>query len=762
MRAKAPENAILTVESEPEVQGRQRIFTYTAPNAPAGFTPWRYRVRTDVADTFYSSEAEAKEAKLQSFAAARPTCPKPYIAKESDWIGITYFSAPLNQQSYFDRKDLAIVHWQIQSDNQCHLVNNVNPQINSNIDRFRDLECQAPAPYKGFYFNDYLAGIKGADPWSCYYTVKGKVIGSTVLSGCKEGNPCNVRTGDKIETVTDYRGPFLTFTRTYHSLSQSPQGELGIGWSHNYSDRLSFTGNTLWGVILGSGYQVSLTTPQGGTDYYRSTDQPILEVRRIPGGWVLHRDGGNRDVFDPQGRLIGRETPDGQRSVIGRDAATGRLSQVRDPAGRTLDFEYDATGRLSALREPSGERITFEYDSIGHLLRVEYPDQKSRRYLYEDPQFPHALTGILDEADHRFSTYRYDALGRAISSEHANGAGKITLQYGLLAAEPFTVKVTDALNNQRIYAYPSASSNQVSSITRQCPECGTGQTRTYTYYGLQPIAARDELGITTSYTYDLVRELETRRIEANGTAQARTILTQWHPTLRIPTQITEPTQRINFSYDDSGRLLSRTETALDTNNQRIWSYAYNTLGQRISEDGPRTDLNDVTTYTYWPMDATCPGAEESIGMAQGCRGQLQRQTNALGHVTDYLKYNAHGQLLHQRDPNGVETRFSYDGRQRLTTRQYGSLLTTYRYDPRGLLDQTQLPGGLVLTYQYDDAQRLTKITDNAGNQTTYTLDAAGNRLQESLYDSTGVLTRQVHREFDSQSRLQRERLGVAP
>ena len=68
----------------------------------------------------------------------------------------------------------------------------------------------------------------------------------------------------------------------------------------------------------------------------------------------------------------------------------------------------------------------------------------------------------------------------------------------------------------------------------------------------------------------------------------------------------------------------------------------------------------------------------------------------------------------------------------------------------------------MLTYQYDDAQRLTKITDNAGNQTTYPLDAAGNRLQESLYDSTGVLTRQVHREFDSQSRLQRDRLGVAP
>lgn len=149
-------------------------------------------------------------------------------------------------------------------------------------------------------------------------------------------------------------------------------------------------------------------------------------------------------------------------------------------------------------------------------------------------------------------------------------------------------------------------------------------------------------------------------------------------------------------------------------------------------------------------------------MAKGCRGQLQRATNAAGHVTEYLKYNAHGQLLQRRDPNGAERLYAYDARQRLTARTEAGLTTTYRYDPRGLLDQISLPEGAVLSYHYDAAHRLIGIRDNLGNRVSYTLDPAGNRLQEQLYDPTGTLARQIDREFDALSRMRRETLGVTP
>ncbi|OPD89894.1 hypothetical protein AO966_04270, partial [Pseudomonas aeruginosa] len=51
--------------------------------------------------------------------------------------------------------------------------------------------------------------------------------------------------------------------------------------------------------------------------------------------------------------------------------------------------------------------------------------------------------------------------------------------------------------------------------------------------------AYDSRGNLTTYQYN-ARGLETSRTEAAGTAQARTITTDWHPTLFLPVQVSEP------------------------------------------------------------------------------------------------------------------------------------------------------------------------------------------------------------------------------
>ncbi|MFX7793206.1 RHS repeat domain-containing protein, partial [Acinetobacter baumannii] len=67
------------------------------------------------------------------------------------------------------------------------------------------------------------------------------------------------------------------------------------------------------------------------------------------------------------------------------------------------------------------------YDINGNLTSVTYPDNKTRRYIYDNPNFPYALTGLTDENGARFTTWTYDAQGRAISSEHASGIENYTL-----------------------------------------------------------------------------------------------------------------------------------------------------------------------------------------------------------------------------------------------------------------------------------------------------------------------------------------------
>jgi YD repeat-containing protein len=129
-------------------------------------------------------------------------------------------------------------------------------------------------------------------------------------------------------------------------------------------------------------------------------------------------------------------------------------------------------------------------------------------------------------------------------------------------------------------------------------------------------------------------------------------------------------------------------------------------------------------------------------------------TNAANHVTRFSAYNLHGQPTQIVDPNGLVTDLTYDLRLRLTSRKVGNELTTFSYEPTGLLKKVMLPDQASVTYTYDAAHRLVAIADQQGNRIDYTLDAMGNRISEKAKDSGGVLVRNIQRTVDALSRVQ--------
>ena len=90
-----------------------------------------------------------------------------------------------------------------------------------------------------------------------------------------------------------------------------------------------------------------------------------------------------------------------------------------------------------------------------------------------------------------------------------------------------------------------------------CPD--SNSTFTYDIRGFLKTKA-DNNGNVTTYTHN-DRGLETSRTEASGTPHARTITTEWHPTLFSPVRITEPDRLIQYTYDAQGRQLSQTVTS---------------------------------------------------------------------------------------------------------------------------------------------------------------------------------------------------------
>ncbi len=557
-------------------------------------------------------------------------------------------------------------------------------------------------------------------------------------------NPINPAVGNKFQIESDYsgRGPFpLMLKRTYNSSDLTGRaGGFSSHWSHSYERRLR-TGS---GGSLGAATSVIANRANGSgylfvkvSGLFKGNADVPYTLTLASGVWTLKDDRDTVETYDSTGKLISIVQRSGLRQTLAYDASN-RLQTVTDDYGRSLTFAYDAKERIARVTDPAGGEFVYGYDEATNVLTsVRYPDGSLRRYHYEVPGKSGLLTGISDELGVRYATYGYDAQGRAVSTVHAGGANPISVVYNATGAA-----VTD----------PNGTTNQLDFVTDygvvkssavNSPSIGTNATSAATTYDANGyVASRTDFGgTTTTFAHD-ARGLETSRTEAFGTAQARTITTQWHATLRLPTRVTEPGRETTFAYDGAGNRLSMTVRDTVTNATRTTAWTYNAVGQMLSMDGPRTDVNDLTTYAY---DA---------------QGNLSSVTNALGQTTQITDFDAHGNPLRLVDANGVVTTMAYDLRQRLLSRSVAGAETSFEYDAAGQLTKVTQPDGAFLSYGYDAAHRLIEVEDDLGNRLSYTLDAAGNRIAEQVYDPYGVLARSRARDFDALNHLVRDQDGT--
>jgi YD repeat-containing protein len=627
------------------------------------------------------------------------------------------------------------------------------------------------------------------------------------------GNPIFTAYGNKFQREIDYKGingSLLRLERIYNSAPAFTLerlkydaytiGSFGVYWLHNYSRLLKVASNgslTVLYIYRPDGrFLIFRLSPNG---WYADADiaDKVTELKdavtNATIGWQ-YTDGNSEDVetYDAKGMLVSIKTRSGQTlSLAYSDANTsssiasrfGQLIQVTDQFGRQLNFTYDSQGRINTMTDPAGGLYQYAYDDNNNLSTVIYPDDTpadltdnpQKTYVYgelintSNYSKPYALTGIIDEKGVRYATYKYgtSSTARAISTEHSSGGiDKYSLTYSTDGSQ---TTVIDPFGSTRTFKFSNVLN--VLRPTSQSQPAGSGcgaSASALSYDANGNVASRTDFnGNRSCYAYNS-RNLETIRLEglAPGSScpadlaaytpaansSERKISTDWHPAFRLPVKLTEPGLETSYSYDDQGQVTLKSLKDLNTLQTRSWTtaYTYSPAGILLSkvEDGPRTDVSDVTTYDYYPEDATCTGGHF------GCRGQLKQVTDALGHVTQIGRYNAHGQPEELTDPNGLVTTLVYDVRQRLTSLTVGSETTSYSNDPAGLITRVTGPDGSYLAYTYDDAHRLTGITDQLGNTVTYTLDALGNRLQEDVRDPTGQLARSQSRVYDALSRLQ--------
>lgn len=664
--------------------------------------------------------------------------------------------------------------------------------------------------------------------------------------GCNGSNPCDAGTGNKFQSQEDYAGVGnfpLKLARTYNSGGTEPllveKTVWGSQWRGFYDRSIKFKSMVDTVTSITTNYATVLRE-DGHQEYFRQSGNVFtgdadvatslvrlgVDTSGNPTGWKYTGEKDEVEIYDANGKLLSIANRTGQvQSLTYSDGTAGtngsyvldaagnatttllpagKLIRVSDPAGKTLQYGYNALGQVVKAIDPSGGIYLYTYSKTSITLPggvvattfiltgVTYPGGKTRQYLYGEAanvsatpntgvSYGHALTGIVDENGSRYASWTYDAAGRATSSEHGafgSGIDRVVLAYGAPDANgDRTTNVTDAQGSSRFYNFSTISRVTKNTGVTGAPCAWCNAAVTYDAHG--NVASRTDFnGHKTCYAYDLSRNLETVRVEgiaagvacptdlsgyAPSTASGkveRKISTTWNASYRMPTVVAEPLRITSYNYDAQGNLLGKTVqptndatggagySAAASGTPRSTVYTYNTLGQVLTVNGPRSDVADITGYTYYAVDASCTGAS-----ALGCRGQLAGVVNALDQSVVLGDYDANGRVGSITDPNGLVTTLLYDARGRLTSRSSGGETTGYAYDGVGQLITVTTAGGAVYTYTYDAAHRLTDIADNSGNRIHYTLDAMGNRTKEEIFDSSNTLTQTHSREFDALNRL---------
>jgi RHS repeat-associated protein len=490
-------------------------------------------------------------------------------------------------------------------------------------------------------------------------------------------------------------------------------------------------------------------TTKDGTTFILDERLGLLEMEDLSGNTlVLNRDGQNRVTS-----VVSTQAAPGAPVVtsvnIVRDA-NGRVEYIRDPAGRDLDYLYDASGRLSAFVNREGNITQFRY---------------------ENAAFPHYLTEILDPRGVTALRSEFDAAGKLVKQIDADGK-KTVFTHGIDAPVRFE-KITDRLNHETTCYYDDRG-----NVTLKIDPLGT-QT-TYSYY---PDSDRvkfetDHYNNTKSMAYDSRGNVTVETMGASLTedpanpATGHTTRTVYNA-LSAPTQITDPDGRVQtFTYDPiTNNLLSHTVGA-GGSAPATTTYTYKSDG---TLDTITDALGNVTghAYNYAFSDAAYPGAVKQITVTvtdpTGAAGSDPANAAATMLRVTKTVYDAHENMLAQiatRTVPGVGTedvitKYLYDSENRLkATIMPDSKVSETRYTSFGQTDSTLLWKS-VADYQSGNTA-LARVTsygyDNRGNQTstTYpdgTSESSSFDLEGRREWSQDKLGRRTHFQYDKVGRL---------
>ena len=485
-------------------------------------------------------------------------------------------------------------------------------------------------------------------------------------------------------------GVWATSHKCYDTLGNITQQVDAAGHHSTYDYSENWADNTCVAASsVTHAYPTTVTNELGyrnTTKYYSCTGlaQNTKDENDIRTG----RDG-TLYSYDGMNRLLSQTVQDQNHSPIAQtsfsynDAVPPTVTQsvlaTPDPSIVT-DTRYDGLGRVyqTEMHDPDGDFfVDSSYDNLGKIQTVSNP---------------HRSTGASSDGT---TKYHYDVFGRTTSVIRQDNNTVSTSYTGNCST------VTDELGNPRKSC--SDALGRLSTVVEPNPSTGSLTTGSY----------------TTTYTYDVLDDLQTVNQPGDGSQGAR---------------------NRSFNYDSLGRLVSASNPESGT-----ITYTYDSAADCPASMGnlvKQLDARGVRTcYTYDPLNRLIGKSYSATTPATPSVTYFYDQTSYNG--LNIL--NQIGRRTGMTDTTSGQTAWSYDAMGHVTTKQQNITagLTpmlksiVYTYNSAGAVHTLTYPSGKVLNYTYNSSGLPTSMTTAGG--TIYQ-----NYVTNAHYGAGDLLTAATH------------------
>jgi len=458
---------------------------------------------------------------------------------------------------------------------------------------------------------------------------------------------------------------------------------------------------------------------QGNWKKYNASGILIAHGNRVSTtATCLILDGKVRGVMDANGAQVLWFSYSGDHLITIRDAEgrqfvygyTGdNLTTVIDPEQKVCSYYYDGENRIIRSVDAAGRITKVTYDSDGHVSSV--TDSRGKGHFFE---------------------YAYDSAKKEYFNRTKTSSGKVVETWYNEDGETKRVDIngrTRLIVHDVSHAWTYIISAFYASGTEISPISSLPVPAS-----AKEVISIDEKGKETKKTYDTNGNI-TRITYPDG---AGVQFWYWGDNSLRSFRDERGVYKY-FEYDSQGRLIRKTE-AVDTPEEMVTTYTYDTYGQLLTATiKGNGDTPDATTR-----------------MEYDSSGNIISITDPEGNTTSFLEHDCRGKVLRMRDARGYEWRYEYDDLGRRTSKidPVGNV-TRFEFDGANNPISVINASGKRFQYEYDDHNNVIRVVqpDGAALRNIYNSD----NLPVVIYDQEGKVSL---REYDNEGRLLKRRDGA--